>query len=190
MWLCSLQLKLTRQSRFNLHSSIAWINHPPLSGLQWGGQVLGLALQIWTQISAGSCKVYRDNCNHIRGASTPTSQGAHIKTHQKGHSNVTVDSWRWNRWACSAHSPWWAIEVMETGQSEAVLSAAPIKLPPGSWRSFTTLVIMERRGYHPVTDLTCLLPHYRNQEERVTYYSVFKFKNKQAHLHSWCGISL
>lgn len=29
-------------------------------------------------------------------------------------------------------------------------------------------------GHHPVTDLTCLLPHDRNQEEGVTCSSVFK----------------
>lgn len=44
---------------------------------------------------------------------------------------------------------------METGQSQATLSATPIRLPPGSWRSLATLVI--GAGYHPVTDLTCLL---------------------------------
>lgn len=135
--------------------TVAWINHPPQSGVQ----VLGLALPIWTQISAGSCKVYRGNCNHIKGTVwwfciawsfyTPPSQGTHIKTCQNGHSKVTVASWKWNLWACSGHSPQWAIEVMETGQSEAALSAVPIRLPPGSWRSLTTLVIMEGGGVPP-----------------------------------------
>lgn len=90
------------------------------------------------------CRAKRDNCNHSGGTA---------------------------RWLCLAWSFYSlltlklaktvtakvkaAIKAMETGQSQATLSATPIRLPPGSWRSLATLVI--GAGYHPVTDLTCLL---------------------------------